>query len=124
MDTKDNITQFNTGAIRDTQDGKLDFVETMAWMAIAEYSKYMTAKKAKYGSGNFHKGIPVESYQASLMRHIVKYLCIAECRQRGVIPPAWMEAHEDHLCAVIFNTLGIIYEESIKTCHTADGGVA
>ena len=34
----------------------------------------MTGKKSRYGAGNFKKGIPIESYEQSLVRHIQKYL--------------------------------------------------
>ena len=56
------ITTFKTGAIRDSQDDKPDFVETSSPWADWRYAKYMTGKKSKYGQGNFKKGIPKESF--------------------------------------------------------------
>jgi hypothetical protein len=98
------ITQFKTGAIRDSQEGKLDFVETVSWTAFARYAKYMTSKKVKYGSGNFKKGIPISSYERSLLRHIHKYL--VNKYEKGDL-----EKNEDHLSAIVFNTFGIMHEE-------------
>lgn len=98
------ITKFKTGAIRDTQTDKEDYIETISWTAFKRYAKYMTGKKAKYGAGNFKKGIPIESYEKSLVRHIQKYL--SNKYEGGTV-----EKDEDHLSAIVFNVFGIIHEE-------------
>jgi hypothetical protein len=64
----------------------------------------MTGKKKKYGAGNFKKGIPQESYEQSLVRHLQKYL--ANKYEGGDI-----EKEEDHLSAMLFNVFGIINEQ-------------
>lgn len=102
-----NITKFDTGAIRDTQDGKESYVETISWLAFKRYAQYMTGKKKKYGSGNFKKGIPIDNYEESLVRHIQKYL--ANKYEGGDV-----EVNEDHLSAIVFNCFGIMHEESRK----------
>lgn len=99
------ITKFKTGAIRDTQTDKEDYIETISWRAFKRYAKYMTGKKSKYGSGNFKKGIPIESYEASLVRHVQKYL---ENKYEG----GAVEKEEDHLSAIVFNCFGIMHEEN------------
>ncbi len=98
------ITKFETGAIRDSQDGKEDYIETISWTAIKRLARYMTAKKAKYGAGNFKKGIPIDSYEKSLLRHIQKYL-------ENKYEDGQVEKEEDHLSAILFNVCGIIHEE-------------
>lgn len=98
------VTQFNTGAIRDSQEGKPDFVETISWTAFNRFAKYMTSKKEKYGSGNFKKGIPIDSYEKSLVRHIDKYF-------RNKYEDGDDEKGEDHLSAIVFNVFGIMHEE-------------
>lgn len=103
---KAHITRFGTGAIRDTQDGKIDFIETISWTAFARYAAYMTGKKAKYGAGNFKKGIPIDSYEKSLVRHIHKYM--VNKYERGDLEKA-----EDHLSAAVFNLFGIMHEEEM-----------
>lgn len=100
------ITKFKSGAIRDTQEGKTDFIETMSWSALARYAAYMTSKKGKYGSGNFKKGIPITSYEQSTLRHIHKYLV-------NKYEGGKLEATEDHLAAIVFNVLGIMHEEEM-----------
>lgn len=99
-----SITKFNTGAIRDTQEGKLDFVETLSWTALNRYIQYMTSKKVKYGSGNFKKGIPIDSYERSLIRHLDKYM-------RNKFENGNDELDQDHLAAMVFNIFGIMHEE-------------
>ena len=98
-----NMT-FSSGAIRDTQDGKEAYVETISWTAFKKYAEYMTSKKEKYGSGNFKKGITDASYEESLVRHVQKYL--ANKYENGVV-----ERDEDHLSAIVFNAFGLLHNE-------------
>lgn len=95
---------FNTGAVRDDETDKEDYVETISWIAMKRFARFMTAKKEKYGEGNFKKGIPISSYERSLMRHIQKYL---ENKYEG----GTVEVEEDHLSACVFNLFGIMHEE-------------
>lgn len=99
------ITKFETGAIRDAQEGKEDYVETISYRAFKRYAQYMTGKKAKYGAGNFKKGIPIENYEQSMMRHVQKYF--ENKYEDGV-----MEKDDDHLAAIVFNIFGIMHEET------------
>ena len=98
------VTKFETGAIRDTQEGKEDYIETISWTAFKRYAQYMTGKKSKYGAGNFKKGIPIENYEQSMMRHVQKYL---ENKYEGGI----IETEDDHLSAIVFNVFGIMHEQ-------------
>lgn len=103
---KQKITTFSTGAVRDDQDGKEDYIETISWIAFKRYAIYMTGKKKKYGAGNFKKGIPASSYEQSMMRHVQKYL--ANKYEGGD-----EEVSEDHLAAIIFNVFGLMHEEEV-----------
>lgn len=98
------VRQFESGAIRDNDSTKEDYIETISWRAMKRYAQYMTGKKAKYGSGNFKKGIPIESYEQSLLRHVQKYLV-------NKYEGGTMEKEEDHLSAMVFNIFGIMHEE-------------
>ena len=98
------VRSFDSGAIRDNDSTKPDFIETVSWTAFRRFGEYMTGKKSRYGSGNFKKGIPVESYEQSLVRHLQKYL--ENKYEQGVC-----EVNEDHLSAMVFNVFGIIHEE-------------
>jgi hypothetical protein len=100
------MREFETGAIRDDGDHKVDFVETVSFTAHERFARYMTSKKVKYGTGNFKKGIPIESYEQSLLRHIDKYF-------RNKYEEGEDEPDEDHLAAIRFNVDGIMHEEEV-----------
>ena len=99
-----NKRRFKSGAIRDSEEGKEDYIETISWIALRRYAQYMTSKKSKYGEGNFKKGIPTESYERSLVRHLQKYLANKYEGQDT-------EKEEGHIEAIIFNAMGILHEE-------------
>lgn len=87
---------FQTGARRDTQAGKprYDLIPPSALRRVAE----LYARGAeKYGDRNWQKGIPINRLYASLLRHIYQ----------------WAEGDnvEDHLAAVIFNAMAIMWTE-------------
>lgn len=98
------MRKFNTGAVREDEQLKPDFIETVSWTAFRRFGEYMTGKKKRYGEGNFKKGIPIESYERSLVRHLQKYL-------ENKYEDGTHEVEEGHLEAIIFNTFGIIHEE-------------
>ena len=98
------MRKFDTGAVRDSDDDKEDYIETISWTAFKRYAKYMTGKKKRYGQGNFKKGIPIEAYEQSLIRHVQKYL--ENKHEEGQV-----ETEEDHLSAMVFNIFGIMHEE-------------
>lgn len=99
-----NIRNFKTGAKRDVDNGKPNFVESISWLAWGRFAKYMKMAAVKYGEGNWIKGIPLEEYEKSLMRHIHKYFSNKYNGDR-------QELDIDHLSAAMFNLQGIIHEE-------------
>jgi hypothetical protein len=96
------VIKFKSGAIRDDQEGKVDFIETISWTALNSFAKYMTSKKSKYGKGNFKKGIPDWSYEQSLLRHVDKYL-------RNKYENGNDEKDQDHISAILFNAFGLLH---------------
>lgn len=101
---KKEVRTFVTGAIRDSEENKEDYTETISWTAFKRYSEYMTSKKKVYGSGNFKKGIDISSYERSLLRHISKYMI-------NKYEGGNLEKDQDHLSACVFNIFGIMHEE-------------
>ena len=102
---------FNTGAIRDQDTNKPDFVESVSWLTLGRYAMYMKGMEAKYGRGNWKKGIPIEEYEKSLMRHLHKYLA-------NKYDGASLELEIDHLAAAMFNLMGLMHEEEkLKMCR-------
>ncbi len=97
------MNEFETGAKRDIE-GKEDYIETISYLTLKRYAEYMTSKAKVYGRGNWRKGIPIESYEQSLMRHLQKYFA-------NKYDNANLESQEDHLSAAMFNLQGLIHEE-------------
>lgn len=109
---KDNDKRrFNTGAQRDNDVGKPDLIESLSWLALHRHGLYMRSKEERYGRGNWKKGIPIEEYEKSVMRHLQKYL--ANKYDGGSFEP-----EEDHLCAALFNLIGMIHEEEKQKIAT------
>lgn len=104
---KKKITKYKTGAIRDDRTGKPNYL-CVSFTARHRYVIYMTAMAEKYGEGNWRKGIPTNSYEESLLRHISQYF-------RNKYEGANDEPEKDHLSAAIFNLEGIMHnEETLK----------
>ena len=98
------MRKFGSGAIRDSDDSKENYIESIPWLALRRYAAYMKSKEKVYGKGNFKKGIPIESYEESALRHVQKY--ISNKYEGGEF-----ELDQDHLSAVLFNIFGIMFEE-------------
>lgn len=90
---------FTTGAVRDTQDGKLLY-GCIPQVMLDEVAKVLTTGAARYGRDNFSKGMPFSRVMDSLLRHVFAY-------RRG-------ERDEPHLAQAICNlTFLILYEDLI-----------
>ncbi len=101
-----NIRRFASGSIRDSEEGKEDYIETISYTALKRYAKYMTACKKRYGEGNFKLGMDIEAYERSTARHWQKYL--ENKYEKGSTEP-----DIDHLSAILFNVFGILHEEEM-----------
>ena len=82
--------EFATGAVRDMQAGK-GRCDLLPPMAILRLAKHFENGAVKYGERNWEKGIPINSFIDSAIRHIMKY----------------MAGHddEDHLVAAAWNLM-------------------
>lgn len=98
--TKDSgeRSQFVTGAVRDTNEGKgrFDLISPIALKRLAQL--YERGAK-KYGSRNWEKGIPLWRYLDSAERHLNDF-------KAG-------DRVEDHLIAVAWNVFGFIHTEEM-----------
>lgn len=80
--------EFETGAVRDTQEGKGRF-DLLPINAIIRLAKHFENGAKKYGDENWRKGIPLRRYLDSMLRHCFKFAGGLE--------------DEDHLSAIIWN---------------------
>jgi hypothetical protein len=99
------LRKFETGASRDTEDGKLDYEGFLSPAVLEAYAAYMHANRkmadgSLRGSDNWQKGIPKDVYMKSLLRHTMK---LWKDHRAG-------KASQEELCAVMFNAMGYLYE--------------
>jgi hypothetical protein len=90
--------QFQTGAVRDTADGKArpDLISPYAQMREGEW---MRKGAEKYAERNWEKGIPISRCIASMERHLLAY-------KMGL-------TDEDHMAAVRTNASFILHNEEM-----------
>lgn len=99
---------FDTGATRDSDEGKLDYEGFFSPLVVERYAQYMH-KHRKQSDGNlrdsdnWQKGIPLTAYMKSGWRHFVDWWF----EHRGL--PS-REGIEDALCGVLFNAMGYLHE--------------
>lgn len=82
--------QFPSGAVRDDSTGKGRF-DLLPMTALEVVAKHFEAGAQKYGDNNWRKGVPMNAFFDSGLRHLVKAI-------RG-------DVDEDHLAAAAWNIL-------------------
>lgn len=101
---------FEGGAIRDTEDGKMDFEGYLSPLALEMYGRYMLkhqtlADGSKRGSDNWQGGMGLDTWIKSLWRHFFDLWAI----HRGHKQIA-REDIEAALCGIMFNVQGYAHE--------------
>ena len=97
--------QFDTGAIRDTEDNKPRF-DLIPVEALNRLAQHYTNGAKKYGDNNWRKGLPIERCYSSALRHLYQY-------KMG-------DVSEDHLSAVVFNIFCIVTNQETKSPEKSD----
>lgn len=102
------VRQFDTGATRDTDAGKLDFDGFLSPLVLRQYADYMHGHRklpdgSLRASDNWSLGIDREVYMKSLWRH---FFAVWE-ENKGIETPDGLVAN---LCAVLFNASGMLHE--------------
>jgi hypothetical protein len=108
---------FETGATRDTDEGKLDFEGFLSPLVIERYAEHMhVARKMPDGtmrnSDNWQLGIPLTVYMKSMWRHFFavwklhRGLKVTEVVRGETI----VKDIETELCALRFNVDGMLHE--------------
>lgn len=89
---------FDSGMVRDTEEGKLDYTLVLDGPMFDRWAAHMTKGARKYAARNWMLAegeAELERYKRSLLRHLYAYL-------RG-------EDDEDHAAAIFFNVNGAEY---------------
>lgn len=100
VEPPENIKQFETGAKRCDDSGKINWglipVKCLERLAI----RYTEGAK-HYGANNWKKGVPKSRIYTSTLRHLAEY-------RQG-------KKNEDHLAAVCWNAFALMYQEMIQS---------
>ena len=112
------MREFESGATRASDNGKLDFEGFLSPLALERYARYMhkhrrDSKGALRASDNWQRGIPSDAYMKSLWRH---FMDVWKIHRRCKRASAWK--FQDALCALLFNGHGMLHE-SVKGIHEA-----
>lgn len=103
---KGNVRTFQTGATRDTDDGKIDLEGFLNPAAVEAFGLYMHYNRVQSDgtlrdSDNWQRGIPNDQYVKSLWRH---FLSVWKWNRGYPIREGIVFA----LCGVLFNAFGIL----------------
>lgn len=106
------MRNFDTGATRDTDEGKLDFEGFLSHDVLIAYGKYMNKNRVQADgkvrdSDNWQKGIPQDAYMKSGFRH---FMDMWNQHRTRTDPDYLVES----ACALLFNVMGYLHEELKK----------
>lgn len=107
------MRQFETGATRDDEEGKLDYEGFSSPLVERRFAEYMHEHRKQADgklrdSDNWQKGIPITAYMKSMKRHVEDFWLM----HRRYIAGEDIDdkAMQDLLCAIRFNVNGYLHE--------------
>lgn len=108
MEDSGKRQQFDSGAVRDTADGKprIDLISPYAQWRIGEW---LRKGAEKYAERNWESGMPINRCIASMERHIQEY-------KMG-------KTNEDHLAAIAVNAEFIMHYEKMIEMGLMDSSI-
>ena len=118
------IRTYESGATRDTAQGKLDYIKALSPIVLRRYVQYLNKHRSQPDGSyrdfdNWKKGMPQETYRSSQGRHFFDDWLLSEGYStednHGPVTDI-----EDVLCAELFNIQGRLHEIlKIKIDRTA-----
>lgn len=101
------MRNFDTGATRDSDDGKIHFKGFLSPHALRRFGEYMEVHRVQADGSlrapdNWKRGIPLDAYEDSLIRHVHEAHALFDEGKRA-------EA-VDVMCAILFNVQGWLHE--------------
>jgi hypothetical protein len=115
LEEQKEVRHFDTGATRDTDAGKYAYEGFICPFVLTRFAEYMNKHRVQSdgslrAADNWQKGIPVEAYKDSLVRHVIDAWRVF----RGETPKPRKELDpqdlEELLCAIMFNSMGLLHE--------------
>lgn len=109
------IRKFETGATRDTAEGKYDYEGFLSPLVLQRFAAYMHKHRQQSDGGmrdsdNWQKGIPQDAYVKSGFRHFMDWWLLH--RGYDATRPETGESQdmEEALCGLLFNVQGYLHE--------------
>lgn len=110
------VRTFDSGATRDTDQGKLDYEGFLSPLVLWRFACYMHSHRKQpdgklRAADNWKKGIPKEEYLRSLFRHFMD-LWLIYCGYT-VVDDNGTQGHpitiEEAACGIMFNAMGFLH---------------
>lgn len=116
---------FSTGATRSSSENKIDFEGHLHPEVLAIFGEYMHRHRVQRdgklrASDNWQEGIPIKNYIKSLIRHTMEFWRMWRGAVVVNVDSGRPFTFEDVLCAILFNTMGLIYEMNRHTLLSAE----
>jgi hypothetical protein len=107
---RQGVRTFESGATRDTEDGKLDFEAYLSPGVLLRYAQYMQKHQTRSDGtqrdgDDWQQGMPKDVYAKSMLRHLMDFWMIHRDYD------AARDDIETALCAIIFNAMGYLFNE-------------
>lgn len=101
---------FEGGAYRDTEDGKLDYEGFLSPAVLQAFAGYMHKHRVQSDgqirdSDNWQKGMPLDVYMKSMFRHFMDVWTLHRYEE-----PVDPDVHLEALMALLFNVQGYAFE--------------
>jgi len=114
MTDNGTIRTFETGATRDTAEGKLDYEGFLSPEVLCRYAQYLDKHRIQSDgtlreSDNWQKGIARSVYMKSMFRHFME-VWLHHRKEPYNAGACGCKAFEEAVCAVIFNAMGYLFE--------------
>lgn len=108
------IRQYETGATRGSNQGKLDYTGFLSPIVLRRYAEFMHTHRIQddgnlRDADNWKKGIPRQDYLESLHRHFMAVWLLMD-RQKAFDEKGQPVELEGELCAMLFNSMGLLHE--------------
>jgi hypothetical protein len=111
-----SIRTFDSGASRNSEEGKLDFDGFLSPSVLKSYAEYMESMRyledgTLRSSDNWQKGIPKKEYMKSMWRH---FFDVWTTRRDSYDTSKQKVSSKDkieQLNALLFNVMGLLHEE-------------
>ena len=107
------LRTFDSGATRDTAEGKLDYEGFLSLKVLVQFAKYMNMNRLQSDgklrdSDNWQKGISMDAYMKSGYRHFMKWWEAHRCK--GLRSRDGDIEDVGAMCGLMFNVMGYLHE--------------